>query len=132
MRDTYQQDINTELEKLKIVARRLDALFRIPGTRLTVGLDNILGLLPVIGDAAAMAPAIWLVWKARQLGATPGAIAFMILNLLVDLVIGSIPVIGDVFDIAYNANIRNIRLLERNINTRAEKAQAVQPTEFIV
>ncbi|WP_235862098.1 DUF4112 domain-containing protein [Roseovarius litorisediminis] len=113
------------MERLKHVAQRLDALFRIPGTKLTVGLDNLLGFIPVIGDAAAMAPALWLVWKARQLGATPGALAYMMFNLVIDFVIGSIPLIGDLFDIAYNANVRNINLLEVNLARRTQRAQPV-------
>ena len=126
MEREFQQDLDTELERLKIIARRLDALFRIPGTRLTVGIDNLLGFIPVIGDAAALAPALWLVWKARQLGATPGALVVMLANLVIDLVIGSIPLIGDLFDIAYNANIRNMRLLEANLRKRSARAQPVQ------
>ncbi|SLN10108.1 hypothetical protein PEL8287_00147 [Roseovarius litorisediminis] len=125
MRNHTQQDLNSELERLKHVAQRLDALFRIPGTKLTVGLDNLLGFIPVIGDAAAMAPALWLVWKARQLGATPGALAYMMFNLVIDFVIGSIPLIGDLFDIAYNANVRNINLLEVNLARRTQRAQPV-------
>ena len=50
MRETFQQDLDTELSRLRTYARRLDALFRIPGTRLTVGIDNLLGFIPVIGD----------------------------------------------------------------------------------
>ena len=130
MRDTFQQDIELELEKLRLAARRLDALFRIPGTRLTVGIDNLLGFIPVIGDAAALAPALWLVWRARQLGATPGAQIVMLGNLAIDLVVGSIPVIGDLFDIAYNANIRNVRLLEVNLRKRASRAQPVNPGQL--
>ncbi len=126
MRDTFQQDLDTELFKLKRVARRLDALFRIPGTRLTVGVDNLLGFIPVIGDIAALAPALWIVWKARQLGATPGAQVVMLANLAVDVVIGSIPLVGDLFDIAYNANIRNVRLLEANLRRRTAQARDVE------
>ena len=130
MEETFQQDIDTELAHLKLVARRLDALFRIPGTRLTVGIDNILGFIPVIGDAAALVPALWLVWKGRQLGATPGAQFVMLANLAIDVIFGSVPLVGDLFDIAYNANIRNMRLLEANLAKRTRRAQAVAPTEL--
>ena len=124
MSNAFQQDLDSELETLKSIARRLDALFRIPGTKLTVGIDNLLGFIPVIGDAAALAPAAWLVWKARKLGATPGAQVVMVGNLVIDFAIGSIPLVGDIFDIAYNANIRNMRLLEQNLEKRAARARA--------
>ena len=130
MTETFQQDLDTELARLRTIARRLDALFRIPGTRLTVGIDNLLGFLPVIGDAAALAPALWLVWKARQLGATPGAQIVMLGNLAIDTIIGSVPLIGDLFDIAYNANIRNVRLLEANLAKRTSRAQSIMRTEL--
>ena len=120
-----QQDLDAELRRLRRVAWRMDALVFIPGTNLTLGLDNILGLIPVIGDTAALAPSVWMVWKARKLGATPGALAFMVGNILADLVIGSIPLIGDIFDVWYNANIRNYRLLEKNLAKRAARARDV-------
>ncbi len=119
------QLIDHEMKRLRDVAWRMDALFYIPRTNLSVGLDNILGLIPVVGDVATLAPSIWMIWKARQLGATPGALAFMVGNLLADLVIGSVPLIGDIFDVAYNANIRNYRLLEKNLARVAERARQV-------
>ena len=130
---TPEQNLDLELEQLRRVAWRMDALFFIPGTNLSVGLDNILGLVPVVGDTLALAPAAWIIWKARKLGATPGALAYMCANMLVDVVIGSIPIVGDVFDIYYNANIRNVRLLEKNIAKRAERATMADrlPPEMI-
>lgn len=119
------QDIDTELARLRKIAWRMDALFFIPGTNLAVGLDSILGLIPVVGDGAAKIPAIWIIWKAKDLGASPGALAYMAANLVIDFTIGSIPLIGDLFDIAYNANIRNVRLLEKNLAKQAAKARPV-------
>lgn len=121
-----EQNLDHELARLRKVAWRMDALFYIPRTNISVGLDNILGLIPVVGDLAALAPSIWLIWKARQLGATPGAIAYMCFNTTLDFVIGSIPVAGDIFDVLYNANIRNYRALERNLNLRAARAAPVR------
>lgn len=120
------QDLDAELARIKRVAWRMDALFFIPRTNLSVGLDNILGLVPVVGDALALGPSVWIIWRAHKLGATPGALAYMSLNLLADVVIGSVPVAGDVFDVWYNANIRNVRLLEKNLAKRAERARAVE------
>ena len=118
--------LDEDLARLRKVAWRMDAIFYIPGTRISVGLDNILGLIPVVGDAAALAPSLWLIWQARRLGATPGALAYMCFNTLLDLVIGSIPIVGDIFDVLYNANIRNYRALERNLERRAARAMPVR------
>jgi len=117
-----EQDIDYELKKLRVIAWRMDALFYIPGTNILVGLDNFFGLIPVVGDTMAVAPSLYMIYKAKQLGATPGALAYMISNTVVDLLIGSIPIIGDVFDVVYNSNIRNYRALERNLNKQAAEA----------
>ena len=120
-----EQVIDYELKKLRVIAWRMDALFYIPGTNISVGLDNFFGLIPVIGDTMAVAPSVYMVYKAKQLGATPGALAYMMGNTVVDLLIGSIPIIGDVFDVVYNSNIRNYRALERNLNKQAAQAYEV-------
>ncbi|WP_106744148.1 DUF4112 domain-containing protein [Yoonia maritima] len=121
-----EQDINHELSRLRIVAWRMDALFYIPGTNISIGLDNILGLVPVVGDIAALVPSLWMIKQAHRLGATPGALAYMSLNTLLDFFIGSIPLVGDIFDAVYNANIRNYRALERNLDKKAARAKTVR------
>jgi len=80
-----EQDMTLELARLRKIAWRMDALFTIPKTRITVGLDNILGLVPVVGDLLALGPSLWLIHKAYRLGATPGALAYMILNTTLDV-----------------------------------------------
>ncbi len=110
---------------MRKVAMRMDALFTIPGTRVTVGLDNIIGLLPVVGDLASVAPSVWMIHRAHKIGATPGTIAYMSLNTALDFFIGSIPIIGDIFDVLYNANLRNFAALEANLNRRAARAKPV-------
>lgn len=120
-----QHDIDEELRHLRKVAMRMDALFYIPKTRISVGLDNIIGLIPVVGDIISVAPSVWMIHRAYKIGATPGAIAYMALNTTIDLVIGSIPIIGDMFDVVYNANLRNYDALEVNLNKRAARAKEV-------
>lgn len=123
------QDIDFELQKLRALAWRMDALFTIPRTRITIGLDNIVGLIPVVGDLIAITPSLYTIQKAYKLGATPGALAYMIFNTTLDVVIGSIPVIGDIFDVLYNSNIRNFRALERNLNKQAFSAREIRKRE---
>lgn len=121
-----QTDIDRELALLRKVAMRMDAIFTIPHTRITVGLDNIFGLVPVVGDLLAVAPSIWMIHRAYKIGATPGTVAYMTLNTALDLVIGSIPVIGDIFDVLYNANLRNYAALETNLNRRTARAREIR------
>ncbi|WP_342075581.1 DUF4112 domain-containing protein [Yoonia sp. SS1-5] len=120
------EDIDFELSRLQKVAYRMDAIFTIPKTRITVGLDNIVGLVPVVGDFLALMPSLWMIRRAYKLGATHGALAYMGLNTFLDFAIGSIPVIGDIFDVLYNANIRNYKALEYNLNKKAARARTVR------
>ncbi|SFR40801.1 protein of unknown function [Yoonia tamlensis] len=121
-----EQDIDFELSRLRKTAQRMDALFYIPRTRVSVGFDNILGLVPVVGDFAALIPSLWMIKQAHRLGATPGTLVYMLANTLLDFAIGSIPVVGDLFDLLYNANIRNYRALEINLNKKAARAKSVR------
>lgn len=125
-----QQDIDFELARLRKLAWRMDALFYIPRTNISVGLDNIVGLVPVVGDALTALPSLWLIHRAYKLGASPGTLAYMTLNTVLDFFVGMVPVIGDTFDVLYNANIRNYRNLERNLNKKAARAKTVRTTQI--
>ncbi len=124
-----EQDIDFELARLRKLAFRMDAIFFIPGTNISIGLDNIVGLIPVVGDLLAALPGVWMIHRAHKLGATPGALAYMAMNVTLDTAIGAIPFIGDVFDALYNANIRNYKALERNLEKRAQNAKPVRERE---
>lgn len=102
---------DAELDRLDRLAHGMDAAFRIPGTRLRIGADSIIGLVPGIGDALALAPAAWIIWRARQLGVPRSLQAQMVGNAAIDGLIGSIPLVGDLFDVGWKANLRNVRLL---------------------
>lgn len=97
----------------RALARALDRAFRVPGTSLRFGLDPILGLLPIGGDAIAALASGYILYIAWRNGAPGSLIGRMLLNVLVDTAVGSIPVLGDVFDAGWQANARNMALLER-------------------
>lgn len=112
-------------QELRGLAWLLDSTFRIPGTRFRFGLDPIIGLVPGAGDVASGAISLYVLLRALQFRLPPIVIARMVVNTLLDLTIGVIPVIGDVFDFAYRSNARNIALLdayasERGRSTRRE------------
>lgn len=79
--------------------------------------DSLLGLVPGIGDVLALAPAGWIIWKARDLGAPKMLQARMAGNTAIDAMIGAIPVVGDLFDMGWKGNLRNVRLLRAHIAT---------------
>jgi len=104
-----------EVERLTTIARWLDDVLRIPGTRLRIGLDPILGLIPGGGDAAMAAVSLAIVLRARQLGAPPGLVAAMLGNVALDFVVGLVPVAGDLLDAGIKCNRRNVVLLRRHL-----------------
>jgi hypothetical protein len=90
----------------------LDASIPVPGTSWRVGLDPLVGLVPGVGDLLSGLASVYLVVVAAQLGAPPAILARIALNLAVDAAVGSIPLLGDAFDFAFRANLRNLALLE--------------------
>jgi uncharacterized protein DUF4112 len=102
------------LDTLRRWARLFDSAFRIPGTEITFGLDPILGLFPGLGDLASPVLSLFFIWHGVRLGVPKVVLARMILNVLIDAGVGAIPVVGDVFDVAWKANVWNLELLERH------------------
>jgi len=99
------------VEKIAVL---MDSKFTIPGTKFKYGLDPILGLLPVIGDLTSFAISCTLLLYMARFGVSRKVVILMIGNIIVDTVIGSIPIIGNLFDFTFKANNRNIRLLRKH------------------
>lgn len=95
----------------------LEGAIRIPGLGTRIGADALIGLVPGVGDAAMAAMGLYLVWEARNLGASRLTLARMVGNVGIDALIGSVPVAGDVFDFFFRSNSRNLKLLRRHLNS---------------
>jgi len=104
-------------ENLDLLSRVLDTWFRVPGTNIRFGLDGIIGLIPGVGDVLGGLASCLIVLAAYVRGAPPITILRMVVNVGVEVLVGTIPVLGDVFDIAWRANRRNYHLLERTLLT---------------
>jgi hypothetical protein len=98
-------------ERLAWLAWLLDSSIPIPGTRFSIGLDALIGLFPVVGDAIGVFLSSYIVREAAALGAPRSMLARMAFNVALEGLVGMIPLAGDVFDAAYKANQRNVRLL---------------------
>ncbi len=96
---------------MRFIAALLDGSFRIPVIRTRVGLDAILGVWPIWGDLAAAALALVIVYDAWRLGTAPLVLMLMLLNIAIDTVVGFVPIMGDLFDVAWRASERNLRLI---------------------
>jgi hypothetical protein len=104
--------------RLEAIGRLMDGAFVVPGTNIRLGLDAIIGFVPVAGDMISGLVSSYLIWEARQLGAPSWLIARMVGNTLLDTTIGAIPVVGDAFDIMFRANMKNMALLRRHMEKR--------------
>jgi hypothetical protein len=102
-----------ELDRLDRLSRLLDTAFVIPGTNIRMGIDPLLGLIPGIGDLAGLFLSSYIILQAAKLGAPRRSLMMMVFNILLETVIGAIPVVGDMFDIYFKANRRNVALLRR-------------------
>jgi hypothetical protein len=98
-------------ERLARLAWLLDSSIPIPGTRFTVGLEALIGLFPVVGDLVGVLLSSYIVREAAALGVSRSILARMAFNVALEGLVGMIPFAGDVFDAAYKANQRNVRLL---------------------
>lgn len=112
---TRDTTVSDALLRLEALAKAMDSAIQIPGTKIVMGLDALLGIVPVAGDFISGLISSYLVWEARQLGAPKWLIARMSANVAIDTMLGSIPIVGDVFDVAYKSNLKNMALLRRHL-----------------
>lgn len=106
----------SKLSKLRRVSRLLDNAVSIPGTKISFGLDPILGLLPGGGDTITGGIAAYIVVEAARMGVSRDILGKMVGNILIDSFAGTIPIVGDLFDVGWKANVKNIELLEKHLD----------------
>lgn len=119
-----REAVEAAVARITTMARLMDALFVIPGTRIRLGFDALLGLVPVLGDLISQAISTYIIWEARRLGVSKLTLMRMFANTLVDTVFGVVPVAGDVFDVAFRANMKNLALLQRHLEKHGYLAAA--------
>jgi hypothetical protein len=106
-----QERIARRLDRLERLAHNLDSRYRVPGTKIRFGWDSILGLVPGLGDVATLGPAGYILLEAHRMGTPTPLKLRMAANSGLDWIVGSIPIVGDLFDVAIKANRRNVGLL---------------------
>ncbi len=116
------------IARITLVAKLMDSAFMIPGLNRRVGLDAVLGLVPGVGDALSAALASYIIWEARQLGVPRWKMARMVGNVAMDTAVGAIPLAGDVFDVFFKANERNLRIIHEHLGTPSRGPKEIDGT----
>ena len=116
--NSYNQ--RAAIDRLDRLAMLFDTAFVVPGTRIRFGIESIMRLVPGIGDLAASALSCYLLFEAHSLGVPRHVFARMLANVAFEGIIGTVPLVGDAFDVGFRANRRNVRLLREYFarNTR--------------
>ncbi|MEM6297123.1 MAG: DUF4112 domain-containing protein [Bacteroidota bacterium] len=107
-----------ELASVKRIAKLMDEAIRIPGTNIRFGLDALLGLIPGAGDSASVVVSGTLVLAMIRHGVSGAVLTQMLGNILLDYVVGLVPVLGDIIDVGFKANTKNVKLLEKHYAER--------------
>jgi len=112
------------LKNLAALAKLMDSQFRLPGTNIRFGLDALIGLIPGAGDFATFLVSGYMIMILANNGASGYVIARMALNIVIDSLFGAIPVLGDIFDVAFKANQRNMALMQEHFVDGRHKGRA--------
>ena len=108
-------DARARLLRLQRLAWVIDGAFHLPGTRFRFGLNSLVGLIPVGGDAVLGAISLYIIYEAAQLGVPKHKLARMLGNVAIEVAGGSVPILGDLFDMALKANLRNLAIIEGHV-----------------
>ncbi|ASJ89636.1 DUF4112 domain-containing protein [Porphyrobacter sp. CACIAM 03H1] len=111
--------------RVVMMERLLERSFTIPGINMPVGLDALVGLVPVIGEVVTAAMGAYIVWEAKNLGVPKWKLARMGANVLFDTAIGAIPLIGDAADLVFRSNTRNLRILLKHIDKHHPETRVI-------
>ncbi len=115
--------IRARVEALELL---LERSFRIPGVNVPIGLDALIGLIPVLGDIITTAMGAYMVWEARNLGLSKWQLTRMGTNVAVDAAIGLLPVVGDAADFVFRSNTRNLRIIKRHLDKHHPETRIIE------
>lgn len=116
-----------KLNRIREFSRWLDTAFKIPGTNFRFGWDPIIGLIPGAGDLVSTLLSAYMIYLAARFNLPPKVFLTMLVNLGIEATVGTIPLIGDIFDAFFKANIRNFELLEQHIHVAEPELSAAVP-----
>ena len=113
-------------KRIEAMEQLLERSFTIPGTRYPVGLDSIVGLVPVIGDFVTAAMGAYIVWEAKNLGLPKWKLWRMAGNIAFDTALGAVPLAGDAFDLLFRSNTRNLRIVRKHLDKHHPASRVIE------
>lgn len=119
-------DARSVRQRVEALEMLLERSFRLPGVNYPVGLDAIVGLVPVLGDIVTTAMGAYLVWEARNLGMPKWKLWRMAGNVAFDTAIGAVPVVGDAADFLFRSNTRNLRIIKKHLDTHHPSTRVIE------
>ena len=115
MNDEEKEILEEKLTRLRQLSENLDESFTIPGTNIKFGIDALIGLVPGGGDLIGSLFSLYLLRTAMRMKLPKSAILSIMFNIIIDTTIGIIPIAGDIFDVFWKSNKRNMRIIEKNL-----------------
>jgi len=112
-------------QRVEAMEMLLERSIRIPGVDFPIGLDFVIGLIPVLGDIITAAMSAYIVWEARNLGMSKWQLTRMAANVGIDTVIGAVPVLGDAFDLVWRSNTKNLRIIKKHMDKHHPGSQII-------
>ncbi|MGB7409154.1 MAG: DUF4112 domain-containing protein [Pontixanthobacter sp.] len=112
--------------RIEAMEQMLERSFTIPGTKFPIGLDSIIGLVPVVGDLVTTAMGAYIVWEAKNLGLPKWKIWRMVGNVGFDTVLGLVPLVGDAADLVFRSNTRNLRIIKKHLDKHHPAARTIE------
>ena len=119
-------DPHAARQRVEMLELLLERSIHLPGFTRPIGLDAVLGLIPVVGDAISAALGAYIIWEARNMGVPKWKLWRMIGNLGVDTAIGAIPLAGDAFDLFFRSNSRNLRILKKHLDKNVPGSMVIE------
>lgn len=120
------RDATSVRQRVEAAEKLLERTFTIPGINQPVGLDAIVGLVPVAGDAIGALMGLYLVWEARNLRMSKWQMARMLGHVGLDTALGAIPLVGDLFDFVYRSNSRNMKIIRRHLDKHHPASRIIE------
>ncbi len=119
-------DVHSIRRRIEAMETVLERAFVIPGINRPVGLDSIIGLVPIVGDIIAMGMGAYIVWEARNLNMPKWKLMRMAGNVAFDTAVGAVPVVGDLFDFMFRSNTRNLRIVRKHLDKHHPESRIIE------